>query len=305
MPTAIYGLGADIANLPRPAATVNITSSTNATPIVVTAAAAHGLQTGFIVIINGHATNTSANGIRKVTVLTSTTFSLQTLAGANVAGVGVGGATGTIQSLSLAGFNAPEDGVDGIDATSVNVPFEALQDMVAFMAYTMWANMQILAGGTLTTAVGSDITLSGNMLINGPTSLNAAAMSVTTAGRISLASNGRLAWATQRVANADATLNCGDGFRVVLAKPTAVRTLTIEQASDTDLQNGDWMRFYMWDPPTVGSYYEIIREGSGNHIARLLGTIAGAQEPCFVDIHVEGGVWRGSGGVGITTGTDW
>ncbi len=78
-------------------APVAIVSSTNATPIVVTATA-HGLSTGDRVYINGHTTNTNANGNHYVVRLTADTFSLNTISGSNVvtpvAGNGVGGGTG-------------------------------------------------------------------------------------------------------------------------------------------------------------------------------------------------------------------
>lgn len=72
---------------------VNISSSTNAFPIVVTTAAAHGLATGDTVRIAGHLVNLAAVGTWTVTVLTGTTFSIP------VAGVGVGAATGRIVKL--------------------------------------------------------------------------------------------------------------------------------------------------------------------------------------------------------------
>ncbi len=69
---------------------VAVTSSTDATPIVVTATA-HGLTTGDRVLIYGHTTNIAANGIFKVTVLSSSTFSLQDeFTGANIAGSSAG-----------------------------------------------------------------------------------------------------------------------------------------------------------------------------------------------------------------------
>lgn len=69
---------------------VAVTSSTDATPIVVTATA-HGLVTGDRVLIFGHTTNVAANGIFKVTRLSSSTFSLQDeFTGADVAGSGAG-----------------------------------------------------------------------------------------------------------------------------------------------------------------------------------------------------------------------
>lgn len=71
-----------------------VTSSTDATPIVVTKNS-HGLTTGNTVLIYGHTTNVAANGIRKVTVLTANTFSLQDpFTGANIAGSGGGAGSG-------------------------------------------------------------------------------------------------------------------------------------------------------------------------------------------------------------------
>lgn len=67
-----------------------VTSSTDATPIVVTATA-HGFATGDLVMIQGHTTNVAANGIFKVTRVTADTFSLQDYnSGADVAGSGAG-----------------------------------------------------------------------------------------------------------------------------------------------------------------------------------------------------------------------
>lgn len=72
-----------------------ITSSTDATPIVVTKAS-HGLATGDKILIYGHATNIAANGFRKVTVLSSSTFSLQDInTNADIVGSGAGAGAGT------------------------------------------------------------------------------------------------------------------------------------------------------------------------------------------------------------------
>lgn len=73
-----------------------ITSSTDATPIVVTKAS-HGLVTGDLILIYGHATNVAANGIRRVTRVDANTFSLQDYnTGVDIAGsgAGAGGADG-------------------------------------------------------------------------------------------------------------------------------------------------------------------------------------------------------------------
>ena len=55
---------------------IAITSSTNATPIVVTCASAHGVVTGASVNIEGHLVNLTANGKWIVTVTSTTVFSL-------------------------------------------------------------------------------------------------------------------------------------------------------------------------------------------------------------------------------------
>lgn len=79
-----------------------VTSSTDATPIVVTKAS-HGYSTGNKVIINGHGTNIAANGIYSITVLSSSTFSLQDVnTGANIAGSGAGAGSGGVVALAPA-----------------------------------------------------------------------------------------------------------------------------------------------------------------------------------------------------------
>lgn len=76
-------------------APVSVASSTNANPIVVTTAAAHGYSTGAVVEISGHLVNTAANGSWTATVLTTTTFSIPAL------GNGAGGATGTVVKMPI------------------------------------------------------------------------------------------------------------------------------------------------------------------------------------------------------------
>jgi hypothetical protein len=65
-----------------------INSSTNAAPIAVSATA-HGYNTGDSVEIEGHLTNTAANGFWQITRIDANTFSLN-----GSTGNGVGGATG-------------------------------------------------------------------------------------------------------------------------------------------------------------------------------------------------------------------
>lgn len=75
---------------------VNIASSTNATPIVITTSAAHGLVANDYVAIINHTVNTNANGVWKVgTVTSSTEFQILKIDGTNTTGNGVGAATGS------------------------------------------------------------------------------------------------------------------------------------------------------------------------------------------------------------------
>ena len=76
----------------------SITSSTNASPIVVTKAS-HGLSNGNVITVYGHATNTAANGTWMVGGVTTNTFELcgywdGTTCQNPSTGSGVGGATG-------------------------------------------------------------------------------------------------------------------------------------------------------------------------------------------------------------------
>jgi len=68
-----------------------ITSSTNATPIVVTTAVAHGFSNGDLVYVDGIATGTSGNGLWTITAASGSVFSLtDPVSGANAVGNGVG-----------------------------------------------------------------------------------------------------------------------------------------------------------------------------------------------------------------------
>lgn len=80
--------------------TAAISSSTNATPSVVTTLTAHGLSIGDYVQVYGHATNTNINGLWKVGTanFTSTTISLVNDDDTNSIGNGTGIATGSMIS---------------------------------------------------------------------------------------------------------------------------------------------------------------------------------------------------------------
>lgn len=77
-----------------PDAAVNIQSSTNATPIVVTAPG-HGLVNGDFTHIASHTVNTNAKGLWRVANVSGDTFELE-----GSVGNGVGGATGTTRKVT-------------------------------------------------------------------------------------------------------------------------------------------------------------------------------------------------------------
>lgn len=84
-----------------------ITSSTNATPIVMTVTS-HGFANGDFVYIDNHTTNTAANGLWKIANQATNTFELtDPVTASNAVGNGVGGATGYAINLgpSAAGDN--------------------------------------------------------------------------------------------------------------------------------------------------------------------------------------------------------
>lgn len=141
MPTAPQYNG--IPSLITQAAGKSIASSTNATPIVVTTTTPHGLTEGDVVKISGHTTNTAANGMWKVHVLSTTTFALlDPLTGANTTGNGVGGATGIVLLYTSGTYAILADGIPR-DAASYNVALETLGDRTAYTLAKLFGSLQL------------------------------------------------------------------------------------------------------------------------------------------------------------------
>ncbi len=130
-----------------------IASSTNATPIVITTSAAHGLVPGDYVSIVSHSTNTNANGIWKVgTTPTSTTFQILQINGSNTTGNGTGSsgnftkvnnlivktATPLVQNIALCGglgqkpaWTASANVTTSIGGTTAKEGYSAAQISIA------------------------------------------------------------------------------------------------------------------------------------------------------------------------------
>lgn len=112
----------------RSFATLSISSSTNATPIVVTTSTNHGYATGDTVDIEGHAVNTNANGLHTITVLTANTFSLN-----GSTGNGVGAATGQVTDYAISPtWQIISDG-DVLNGANLNTAPEAAANTVPFL----------------------------------------------------------------------------------------------------------------------------------------------------------------------------
>ena len=161
MPNPYYGIPG---NVVYPGA-VNIASSTNASPISVTTSSPHGLQTGDVADIQGHAVNTKANGVRTVTRTGASTFTIN-----GSTGNGVGAATGTVQPINYgAGYNIVSDGTDPRNAASVNVPFQALGDRSLADLVALSAQYK-LAGAASTIVTGQPFNTAW-MSLTGPVSV--------------------------------------------------------------------------------------------------------------------------------------
>lgn len=135
--------------------------------------------------------------------------------------------------------------------------------------------------------------------------------SPTVQSRFKLGAYSRTAAHITRI-NSSATVNAmTQGPVIILGKPTGAQTLTLAQASDTNLATDDYFEIYMPKPGTdpASDYWIIKREGSGNNIAIMWGKYlpsagSGDTYPAFCRVHVEGGVWRLTGGAGINYDTD-
>lgn len=119
-----------------PTTALAIASSTDATPIVIDTATAHGLTgSGHQVAILGHLTNTNANGGWTVGVVDATHL---TLIGSTATGGGAGGATGFVIPYTAGGVGIAEDGEDanasagGSGATITSMVASSL-DRIAFV----------------------------------------------------------------------------------------------------------------------------------------------------------------------------
>ncbi len=117
-------------------AQLGITNATNATPIVITSATAHGLSDDDAVIIASVLGNTAANGSWLITVLSATTFSLSGSVGSGAytgGGMIEGGDLGQIDELIQ--DNVVPDGEIGGAASALAFPITVIATVVVPQAY--------------------------------------------------------------------------------------------------------------------------------------------------------------------------
>lgn len=131
-----------------------IMSSTNAAPIAVTFTGSHGFNEGDTIEVEGHATNTAANGQWQVHITGAATLQL-----VGSTGNGVGGATGYAVDYSLNPLIQVGDDGDGASALNLNTPYEGLFNFVPYL-YRRVGNYRLydvksLTGGTLFTTTAT------------------------------------------------------------------------------------------------------------------------------------------------------
>lgn len=137
---------------------LSIVSSTNASPIVVTTAA-NTFQTGDTVEIEGHTTNTNANGLWTITVTSTTTFALN-----GSTGNGVGGATGYVVDYAINPLiTIPDDG-DAATASAFNPAYEGIFNNVPFL-YERAGKYRLLHAWDVSVAGGAGIDFGTNVTL--------------------------------------------------------------------------------------------------------------------------------------------
>ncbi len=137
-----YDFAGEPANIENNLPTVkSVSSTTNATPIVITTSTAHGLRPGDYFTITG-ATDPNANGTFRAGLTASTTQVqlLNRTTGASIAGTLAGGAAGSLQAEGFGtAYQIPVDLTDLRTAASIAIGLEALGDRTAYLFYRIRA----------------------------------------------------------------------------------------------------------------------------------------------------------------------
>lgn len=196
-----------------------ITSSTNATPIVVTATS-HGFTNGDLVFIDGHATNTSANGFWKIANVATNTFELTNpVSGANATGNGVGGATGYAINYGPSASGDNWDDFDGaLVGAKVNLGSPTVTAGVADAADTTFTSVSgasveavIIFRDTGTASTSRVVCLiTGKFIVTADATLSAGTTLVVEPLPYGIPNSTVLAFSTGQSATLTAGANAGD-----------------------------------------------------------------------------------------------
>lgn len=252
-------------NVVAPFAEAAISSSTNASPIVVTTATPHNVKTGNLVLVYDHLVNVGANGIWIAGAVTSTTV---TLLGST--GVPGGVATGKVQALSLGvTYGFPADGED-VNGISVGAPFELIADQLQYLFTRIGWRINIFNGGLLTLDPKAIMSIQGRTRFRPP----------------------------YRPVDANPiVVDTTMGDVVILPTPGVTPRDVQLRTSVNPPQDGERLWFQPPKNITDGAKYVLRRED-----ATAIATIHGytvkesgvdANGATFVECQFEGGVWRG------------
>lgn len=205
-----------------------ISSSTNATPIVVTATA-HGFANGDLVFIDGHATNTAANGLWAITGVAANTFNLTDyISGANSTGNGVGGATGYAVNYGSSGTTTDDNYDDwvaslvGAKASLASKTFSAGVFDAADVTFTAVSGASVeailLFKDTGTNSTSRTIGLiTGKQIVTADATLTAGTTLVVEPVVGGIPNGTVLAFSSGQSATVNATVNAGDRAITVLS----------------------------------------------------------------------------------------
>lgn len=206
-----------------------ITSSTNATPIVVTTAVAHGFTNGDIVYVDGITTGTSGNGLWVITAASGSVFSLtDPVTGGNAVGNGVGSG-GYCVNL---GPSASGDFFDDFDAalvgSKVNLASRTITSGVADAADVTFTSVSgnsveavAIIRDTGTNSTSEMIALiTGKHIVTCNTTLSAGTALLVEPIKYGIPNSTVLAFSTGQSATLTALANAGD--RVLTVSSTTI-----------------------------------------------------------------------------------
>lgn len=209
-----------------------ITSSTNATPIVVTTAVAHGFTTGDIVYVDGITTGTSGNGVWAITAASGSVFSLtDPVSGANAVGNGVGSGGYCVnlgRSASTDFWDDYDASLVGAAAGKVNLTSPTIVGGVADAAdvtFTAITGNSVEAVGIIRdtgTASSSEMVaiITGKQIVTCNTTLSAGTALLVEPLKFGIPNSTVLAFSTGQSATLTSLANAGD--RVITVSSTTV-----------------------------------------------------------------------------------